>query len=361
MRAAVATGFGDVDGNIFLRDNVPVPTLSSTTRGNRQPTEMLIRVLAVSLAPGDPRVLSGATDWIQLPKGGHPYIIGSDVAGVVVQIYQKEKKFKVGDYVVSRFELPGPVGGAAEYRTVKTALSEKCPRSISPIVASGLPASSAAAKKITRRWVKAKDRVLVIGGSGAVGSSVIQYARVLGASYVAAVSTHKSLCTSLGADRVIDYRHEKWWELEDFQSEDTKFDVVFDMVNGDNWALGGRSGLALHPKKSKYVLLGPGVQTKIELHSAWDLVALSFKWTFESLLLNANRSHPHYVYENALDLQQNDLAGIFEDVVQGKLHPVVDPGSPFPFTQEGVRDAMKLQESCHAEGKVVIEVSTHEK
>ena len=320
---------------------------------------MLIRVLAVALAPGDSRMLKGDCDWIQHPKGGHPFIIGSDVAGIVVEVSPNEKKFQVGDYVVSRFELPGPVGGAAEYRVVKTALSEKCPSSISHIVACGLPASAAAAKKIVRKWIKEGDRVLVIGGSGGVGSSVIQYAKLFGASYVAAVSTHKDLCESIGANRVIDYRKEKWWELEEFHSNESKFDIVFDMVNGENWTLGGRSSLgALRAKKSTYVLLGPGVATKIELHSLWDMIAISFTWMFDAARFNANRKLPRYLYESALDLEDGELQDVLQDVVDGNLKPVVDTRSPFPFTQEGVREAMKLQESCHAQGKVVVEASS---
>lgn len=71
MKAAVAKGFDSVDENIVLRMDWPVPTSQDIPEGC-----LLIRVLACALAPGDPRILSGATDYVQLPKGGHPYVIG---------------------------------------------------------------------------------------------------------------------------------------------------------------------------------------------------------------------------------------------------------------------------------------------
>lgn len=71
MKAAVATGFGDIDENIALRTDWPMPKGDAIPEGY-----LVIRVLACALAPGDPRVLSGATDFVQLPKQGHPYVIG---------------------------------------------------------------------------------------------------------------------------------------------------------------------------------------------------------------------------------------------------------------------------------------------
>jgi NADPH:quinone reductase-like Zn-dependent oxidoreductase len=109
MKAAVATGAGDVDRTVFVRDDWPVPSIDRISERKTKDKEMLIRILTCALAPGNPRILSGATYWIQLPRSGHPYVIGSDVAGLVMQVEPKEEKLHVGYYVVSRFELPGHV------------------------------------------------------------------------------------------------------------------------------------------------------------------------------------------------------------------------------------------------------------
>lgn len=107
MTAAVATGFGSIYDNIFLR-KVDVPPIPYSHEGLEDGT-LLIQVLNCALAPGDVRgVLSGRTSYIQLPPGGHPYIVGSDVSGIVVKVSPDETKFRAGDYVVNRFDEPKP-------------------------------------------------------------------------------------------------------------------------------------------------------------------------------------------------------------------------------------------------------------
>jgi NADPH:quinone reductase-like Zn-dependent oxidoreductase len=279
---------------------------------------------------------------------------GSDTSGIVVACHAKETKFQIGDYVVSRFDEPQPVGGLAEYRIVKTCLTEKCPSSISPVESCGLPASSQAAKILVRDYVKHGDRVLVIGGSGAVGTSVLQYAKLSGASEVVAVSTQVDLCKSLGATRVIDYRTQKWWQIEEYHKN--KFDVVIDLVNGDNWVKGGCAGTAIDPK-GVYVALLSGVETELEVHGMLDMVWFSFEWIGCMLWSRLHPSLPKWVTPEGLKLQEGDLDALFQDVVQGKLKPILDPSSPFSFTENDVRKAFHLQKSRHAHGKVVIQVA----
>jgi len=275
----------------------------------------------------------------------------------VVAVGDHERKFDVGDYVVSRFELPGPVGGLAEYRKVKTALCEKCPPTVFPDVACGLPASAMSAKQMVRQTVRKGDRVLVIGASGGVGTSVLQYAkRIAGASFIAAVSTQTQLCQRLGADVVIDYRQQKWWELPEFQQN--KFDVVLDMVNGDNWTMGGCSGKAIK-RQGIYVPLFTGVATDIVVHSNWDMVMITLKVMFGIWLYS--RLHPGIpkcVIPETLDaIKDGDFRELLDDVAQGRLEPILDPASPFEFTESEVRRAFALQKSIHAHGKVVVKIS----
>lgn len=364
MKAAIATGFGEIEDNIFVKNDWPTPQLPTTSSSSGW---MIIRVLACALAPGDVRLLSGKTSYVQLPSTGHPYIPGSDVCGIVVQVSQDETKFRVGDKVISRFDEPKPVGGLAEYRLVKTQLSEILAptTTVSSITACGLPASAMAAKRIVQDYMKAGDRVLVLGGSGAVGSCVIQYAVLYGASFVAATTTltqGQLLAAAgeqqlLGANKnvqVIDYRTTNWWEVPEFQQD--KFDVVFDMVNGDNWEKGGLSGKAIK-KRGYYVALLSGVRTEIVCQGMFDMMRLGFEFLGRLLWVRLHPSLPNWVAPEALALKPGDLKGLFEDVDQGKLKMLVDPRSPFPFTEEGVRQAFVLQKSIHAHGKVVVQIS----
>jgi NADPH:quinone reductase-like Zn-dependent oxidoreductase len=355
MKAAVSTGFGEIDERVFIREDFETPNLPPSKKGkSKKDDRILIRVLACALAPGDSRVLSGKTDYYQTPAEGFPYVIGSDTSGIVVAAPENHSKFQVGDYVVARFDGLRPTGGIAEYRLVESKHTEKCPESIPPIEACGLPASGMAAMILVDE-MKMGDRVLVIGGSGGVGSCVIQYAKKKKeASFIVAVSTQEEQCKSLGADKVIDYRNKNWWEIAEFQSN--KFDVVFDLAGGDNWDKGGFAKTAI-PKNGKYVRLYPGVQTEVEVHGPIGVLKLVSGMLGGNVKAALSPGLPKLVMPEALALKDGDLKGLFEDVVNGTLKPVLDPSSPFDFTEEGVRSAMHLQKSKHAHGKVVIKVS----
>lgn len=345
MKAAVATGFGGIEENIGIRDDWPTPQLDP------EDTEhLLVHVLACALAPGDVRVLSGKTAYVQLPDGP-PYVIGSDVSGIVVQA-PLSSRFRVGDYVVSRFDEPKPSGGVAEYRKVLVKLTEKCPQSISPIDACGLPASAMAAKRVVTDFVKKGDRVLVIGGSGGVGSCVLQYVKLKEAAFVAAVSTQTDHCKRYGANQVIDYREQNWWEMTDFEKD--KFDVVIDLVNGDNWTVGAQTGRAIC-RKGTYVALLMGVRTEVEAYGPLSIIPILCTLMGRMLWSRLNPWIPRWVVPEALRLEDGDLKELFEDVVAGRLKPVVD--TSFDFNNDGVHKAMALQKSIHAHGKVVIKIA----
>ena len=76
-----------------------------------------------------------------------------------------------------------------------------------------------------RADVRAGQRVLIYGASGAVGTSAVQLARHLGAQVTGVCSTaNVDLVASLGATTVIDYTR------EDFTDRDERYDLIFDAV-----------------------------------------------------------------------------------------------------------------------------------
>lgn len=147
---------------------------------------------------------------------------------VVEAIADGEKYLQLGDTVVSQFDQNW--GGLAEYALAK---SSNCirnpPACLSPAEAAATASSGASAVAISRH-VKRGDRVLVIGGSGGVGTFLVQLARARGASFVAAVSTQSDLMRDLGVDKAIDYREEDVWASAEFQAEGGQFDIIFDLV-----------------------------------------------------------------------------------------------------------------------------------
>ena len=68
-----------------------------------------------------------------------------------------------------------PTGGLAEHAAVQVKWSGKAPSNVSPTEAAVLPNSPVAAMHaVQAAKVKEGDRVLVLGGSGGVGSSLLQ-------------------------------------------------------------------------------------------------------------------------------------------------------------------------------------------
>lgn len=148
---------------------------------------------------------------------------------MVEAIADGEDYLKVGDKVVSQFDKNW--GGLAEYALAKSGNCVRNPPARLSAAELAATSSSGASALVISRHVKHGDRVLIIGGSGGVGSFLVQLARAKGASFVAAVSTQTELMKELGVDRAIDYREEDVWASGEFQAEGgEQFDVVFDLV-----------------------------------------------------------------------------------------------------------------------------------
>ena len=72
--------------------------------------------------------------------------------------------------------------------------------------------------------LQANQTILVLGGSGSLGTAAVQFAKALGAKVTASASARNAdLLRSLGADHVIDYN------AQDPLKSGTAYDVVFDI------------------------------------------------------------------------------------------------------------------------------------
>mmetsp|Transcript_10908 Transcript_10908/g.17479 ORF Transcript_10908/g.17479 Transcript_10908/m.17479 type:complete len:160 (-) Transcript_10908:312-791(-) len=97
--------------------------------------------------------------------------------------------------------------------------------------------SAACSSVITARnafmdYVEKGDRVLILGGSGGVGSAAIQILKQhTEASFVATTSPQADFCNALVADVVVNYHEENWWEKDWCQM----FDKIIDTVGGGNF------------------------------------------------------------------------------------------------------------------------------
>ena len=170
--------------------------------------QLLIRVHACSVTPGDYRMITGIAKFLKKPRDGFPYIPGLDVSGTVVE--SSVEDFTAGDEVISTWFICGE-GGMAEYALVDAVRTIKRSSNVSAVDGAALANSASHALNAVREaGVKEGSRVLVLGGTGGVGQAVIQISRAFGASFIAATGTQTDLLRCIGVDVAIDYSKQHW-------------------------------------------------------------------------------------------------------------------------------------------------------
>jgi NADPH2:quinone reductase len=142
-----------------------------------------------------------------------PYIIGRDLAGVVVQTGPMVRSFKPGDRVwASGQGVQSRQGTFAEYAAVEEQWLHPTPGNVPDenIVAFSLVGITAHLGLVREAKLKPGEILFVNGGSGGVGSSVVQMAKILGAKVITTAGDDKklNLCREMGADLAINYKTE---------------------------------------------------------------------------------------------------------------------------------------------------------
>lgn len=170
------------------------------------PTQLLVKIGAVAVNPIDTYLRSGAVP-APLP---FPYVIGCDLAGTVEKCGEKASRFQPGDRVWGTNQgMMGRQGTFAEYVAVDEEWLYPTPveESDAEAAAGALVGITAHLGLFLHGGLQANEIVFVNGGTGGVGSSVVQMAKAAGAKVIATVGSaeKKRLCAGLGADLVLDY------------------------------------------------------------------------------------------------------------------------------------------------------------
>lgn len=197
MRAAFIEKTGSTD-EIKVGD-LPIPKPG--------PGQLLVKVGASALNPINLYVRSGL---VAMPLS-FPYILQSDFAGTVEHADPGSKRFRVGDRVWgSNQGLLGRQGVTAEYAVVDEEWCYPTPAKLSDQEAAALALVGITAHLGLFRSgrLQTGETVYVPGGSGGVGSMVVQMAKAAGARVVTSAGSHEKLelCMSLGADLALNYK-----------------------------------------------------------------------------------------------------------------------------------------------------------
>ena len=183
---------------------VPLPILKAD--------EILVKVKATTVNRTDCGVLTGKPYAIRLFTGlFRPYraVTGTDFAGVVVDIGSKVQAFEIGDEVYGFYDQG--MESHAEYVAVSTAkaVMQKPENVTFDQAVASLEGAHYDYYFLKGLPVKAGDRILINGGTGAIGNAALQLLKHLGAHVTVTCETpYVALLKARGADRVIDYLQE---------------------------------------------------------------------------------------------------------------------------------------------------------
>jgi NADPH2:quinone reductase len=171
------------------------------------PAQCLVKVAAVDVNPIDTYLRSGMIP-AKLP---FPYVLGCDLAGTVVGTGSDAKRFKPGDRVwASNQGLFGRQGTFSELAVADECWLHPTPANVKDedVVAVSLVGLTAQLGLVRDAKLKAGEILFVNGGTGGVGSCVVQMAKILGARVITSAGSDLKAgrARELGADLVINYR-----------------------------------------------------------------------------------------------------------------------------------------------------------
>ena len=197
MKAAFLTATGPPE--VVEYGDLPTP--------EPQAGEVRVKVLAAGLNPIDTYIRAGKVPG-ELPS---PFITGSDLAGVVEAVGPGATRFQVGDRVwASNQGLLGRQGTFAEFCCPHEDYVYPMPAGASDVemAALALVGITAHLGLFYRVNLVAGETVFVNGGTGGVGSTVVQMAKAVGAKVICTVGSvaKAEVARGFGADVVVNYQ-----------------------------------------------------------------------------------------------------------------------------------------------------------
>src|SRR5213595_64480 len=330
MKALIVDRYGSADR--VRASEVPDPEMREA--------DVLIEIHAAGVNPMDSKIRDG--EFKLLLPYRLPLILGNELAGVVIRVGSRVRRFKPGDEVYARPDK-NRIGTFAELIAVSEDDLAVKPKALTMEEAASIPLVGLTAWQalIERARLKHGQKVLIHAGSGGVGTFAIQLAKHFGATVATTTSTaNVDLVRSLGADVVIDYKK------EDFADVLRDYDVV---VNSLNKVTLEKSLRVLKPGGQLISISGPPDAAFARSIGASWVLRLVMSLLSNGIRAKAKRCQANYsfLFMRANGGQLTEITSLIDD---GIIRPVVDRVFPFASTEE----AMAYVEAGRAKGKVVV-------
>lgn len=330
MKALILKRYGKSDQLAFA--DIPRPAI--------KPDEILVKVHAVGLNPIDNMIPKGMFKPIlqfQLPA-----TMGSDVAGLVVEVGSQVSRFKVGDAIfASTFDSGN--GTLAEYAVVAERAAALKPANLDFAEAASIPMVGLTAWQALkeRGQIKPGQKVFIPAGAGGIGTFAIQLAKYLGAQVGTTTSTiNIDLVKRLGADEIIDYKQ------QEFEQVLQGYDLVLGTLRGDEIE---KSLQILKPNSNVVSLVGPPDAAFARARGMNFLMKFVFGLLSKGIIGKAKKRHVDYSFL-FVHPDGRQLAELGKLIEAWHILPVIDKVFPFDQTKE----ALAYLEAGRAKGKVVV-------
>lgn len=330
MKALVLNRYGK-SKNIGFTD-IPRPVL--------KPNEILVQVQAAGLNPIDNMIPNGS--FKPIIKLRLPSTLGSDLAGVVVEVGSRVTRFKPGDAVfASSFDMG--FGALAEFAAVQESIAALKPANLDFVEAASIPMVGLTAWQALKERgnVQPGQKVFIPAGSGGIGTFAIQLAKHLGAIVGTTTSTSNvDLVRSLGADEVVDYKKQQFKDLL------KNYDFVLGTLRGDLL----EKSLPIMKSGGKVVsLVGPPDPAFAEARGMNFLMKFVFGLMSGKIRRMASKQRVEYsfLFVRPDGEQLAEIATLLES---GQIRPVIDK----VFAFNDAIEALTYLEQGRAKGKIVV-------
>ncbi|AGB45405.1 Zn-dependent oxidoreductase, NADPH:quinone reductase [Mesorhizobium australicum WSM2073] len=304
--------------------------------------DVLVEIYAAAVNLLDAKVRDGEFKPI-LPYRP-PFILGHDVAGIVVRVGSKVRGFKPGDEVYAR-PRDGRIGTFAQSIAMNEADVALKPKNLSMEEAASIPLVGLTAWQVLVEKAKLRkgQKVFIQAGSGGVGTFAIQLAKHLGATVATTASAASTdLVKSLGADIVVDYKK------DDFENVLQGYDVILNSQDAKTLA---KSLRVLKPGGKLISISGPPDSDFARKQGLNIVLRLIVGLLSRGIRRKAKRAGVDYSFL-FMWAQGDQLGKITSLIESGAVRPVVDRVFPFEQTNE----ALAYVGTGRAKGKVVIKV-----